>query len=97
MKERRWLLLQLGRVSLHANITVLFWGQLLFLSSPVLGHIWQMCKGTDLSFPVPCAVFGAPRVGLWHARQGAVCTGGDRGSPASEARGMRVGSKGALT
>lgn len=52
---------------------------------------------SDLSFPVPCAVFGAPRVGLWHARQGAVCTGGDRGSPASEARGMRVGSKGALT
>lgn len=57
MKERRWLLLQLGRVSLHANITVLFWGQLLFLSSPVLGHIWQMCLSFQICpspFPVQC-------------------------------------------
>lgn len=93
MKEWRRLLLQLGRVSLHANITVLFWGQLLFLSSLVPGHIWQMC----LSFQIcPCAVFGAARVGLWHARQGAVCAG-DRGGQASQACDMRVGSKGALT
>lgn len=48
MKEWRRLLLQLGRVSLHANITVLLWGQLLFLPSLVLGHIWQMC----LSFQI---------------------------------------------
>lgn len=69
MNEWKRLVLQLERVSLHANITVLFWGQLILLSSLVLGHIWQMFFSFQICpsmFSVPCLerhVFGCSTQG----------------------------------
>lgn len=48
-------------------------------------------------FVLPRAMFAAARARPWHARRRQQCEQGDRGSQASQARGTRAGSTGALT